>query len=712
VKFLSVCSGIEAASVAWNPLGWEAVAFSEIDPFPCALLAHRYPHVPNLGDMTKFREWPDDLNPDLLCGGTPCQSYSNAGLRKGLADPRGNLMLTFAAIAAKYRPRWLVWENVPGVLSSNNGRDFAAFLGLLTGQHVEPPAGGWGKSGFLSGIADAYGVAYRVLDAQYAGLAQRRERVFVIGYLGDWRPAAAVLLERHSLCGDPAPSRGARQGATDRADERIDAGGGCVARLDLIPEVSGVLGGSSQSGGFRTTDLDNNGAWIPVETAVQVFGGNNTAGPIDVAPACRAHGTFHYDFESEAFLTGAAPMAIPLQEVGKRTGISTTDIRAGIGIGEDGDPAYTLQAGAQHGVATPMVFQERGREGGRVVEVGGEVAYALTAPAGGGRHSEMNVLAPIGFQAEMSGTQVATAQPTSPTLGAKNRMAVAFKASHFTRGKDGAPNELVPALSADADKGDQDSLVLAPYNTGDSHGSSKEAGPIEALRALQAAIGEEAFYWWSVGVNDSLRAPQVLRPDVHGGSVRREASEGKRGMGDCALSREEDMPAGPMREMHEAGRERRAPQGRGLAEQFARELDAALQELPPQGAQPAWLVQCLRRRGEGPGLLQPPLHPVPRGETPAMAVRRFTPLECELLQGFPPHYTLVPYRPRRAKDFDAWFAYLAARVKGLTEEQALQLAADGPRYKAIGNSWAIPCVRWLGERIEMVENALGGAAKD
>jgi len=194
MRFLSVCSGIEAASVAWQPLGWKAAAFSEIEPFPCSVLAHHYPDVPNLGDMTKFKDWPDDLSIDLLCGGTPCQSFSVAGLRKGLDDPRGNLMLTYGAIAARHRPRWLVWENVPGVLSSNEGRDFGSFLGLL------------GQLG--------YGFAYRVLDAQYFGVPQRRRRVFVVGCLGDWRSAAAVLFERHSLSGHPAPRREAGQVVT------------------------------------------------------------------------------------------------------------------------------------------------------------------------------------------------------------------------------------------------------------------------------------------------------------------------------------------------------------------------------------------------------------------------------------------------------------------------------------------------------------------
>jgi DNA (cytosine-5)-methyltransferase 1 len=145
MNFLSVCSGIEAASVAWAPLGWSAVAFSEIEPFPCALLAHHYPNVPNFGDMTKFKDWPDDLSVDLLCGGTPCQSFSVAGLRKGLDDPRGNLMLTFLAIAQKYEPRYIVWENVPGVLSSNGGRQRAARKfrrrrqGACSGFHASAP---------------------------------------------------------------------------------------------------------------------------------------------------------------------------------------------------------------------------------------------------------------------------------------------------------------------------------------------------------------------------------------------------------------------------------------------------------------------------------------------------------------------------------------------------------------------------------------------
>lgn len=199
MKYGSVCSGVESASLAWEPLGFKPVFFSEIEKFPSAVLKHHWPQVPNLGDMTKFKEWSNEPI-DILVGGTPCQSFSIAGLRKGLDDPRGNLMLTYLAIADKYRPAWVVWENVPGVLSSNGGRDFAAFIT------------GLGQLG--------YGVAYRVLDAQYFGVPQRRRRVFVVGHLGNWQPAAAVLFEFNSLRGRTQSSRKTRKGKSTTPIEK------------------------------------------------------------------------------------------------------------------------------------------------------------------------------------------------------------------------------------------------------------------------------------------------------------------------------------------------------------------------------------------------------------------------------------------------------------------------------------------------------------
>ena len=191
MNYLSVCSGIEAATVAWHGLGWNPVGFGEIEKFPSEVLAHHYPDVPNFGDMTKYKEWNINGTIGLLVGGTPCQSFSVAGLRKGLTDPRGNLALTYCGILDHFRPKWFVWENVPGVLSSGKGRDFGSFLGAL--------------------VELGYGFSYRVLDAQHFGVAQRRRRVFVVGHLGDWRPTAKVLFESESLCRSSQKSRESRK---------------------------------------------------------------------------------------------------------------------------------------------------------------------------------------------------------------------------------------------------------------------------------------------------------------------------------------------------------------------------------------------------------------------------------------------------------------------------------------------------------------------
>ena len=316
MKYLSLCSGIEAATVAWHPLGWEAVAYSEIERFPSEVLAYHYPHTPNLGDMTKFKEWNLGTNVDLLVGGTPCQSFSVAGLRKGLDDPRGNLMLTYLAIADKYRPRWLVWENVPGVLSSNGGKDFGVFLGAL------------GELG--------YGFAYRVLDAQYFGVAQRRRRVFVVGYLGDWRAAAAVLFERHSLQGHPAPSREKREGVAASV-------------------ASGVASGSDPDL-MSTLCAKDNEKW----------------------------GCNQWVNEGKAVIQ---PIALAENTIGRQPQ------NGGNGDGfTDGGPMYTLNATGVHGVAQPIGFESSRRDGVRLYD---GVSNTLQAFAGTGGGNSPMVAQPI-----------------------------------------------------------------------------------------------------------------------------------------------------------------------------------------------------------------------------------------------------------------------------------------------------------------------------
>lgn len=279
MKYGSVCSGIEAASKAWEPLGWKPAWFSEIEPFPSAVLAHHWPEVTNLGDMTKIADAVragDVEAPDVLVGGTPCQAFSIAGLREGLSDDRGQLTLSYVelanAIDAKRRERGepesiIVWENVPGVLSSKDNA-FGCFLAGLAGESSElQPAGGkWTHAGCVSGPERV--IAWRVLDAQFFGVAQRRRRVFVVASARKGFDPAAVLFELNSVRRYSAPRR-----ETQKA----------VAALTAR--------------GVGTCGADDNQAQAGHLIA---FGGGNTAGHIDVATACTAHG-IRLDFDTETF---------------------------------------------------------------------------------------------------------------------------------------------------------------------------------------------------------------------------------------------------------------------------------------------------------------------------------------------------------------------------------------------------------------------------
>ena len=253
LRVASVCSGIGGAELAFDDA--VHVFASEIEAFPRAVLRHHYPDLHIHGDFTTITA---DAGPvDVLVGGTPCQSFSVAGLRGGMADERGNLALEYLRLADRLRPTWVLWENVPGVLSSNGGRDFGAFVG---------------------GLAElGYGWAYRILDAQYFGLAQRRQRVFVVGCLGDWRRAAAVLFEPSCLRGHPPPRREAGQRAAPTLASRATAGGGLGTDFDLDGGL--VAFDARQSDVIQYGDmagpLDTDGHSVAVS-----YGGNNTSGSL------------------------------------------------------------------------------------------------------------------------------------------------------------------------------------------------------------------------------------------------------------------------------------------------------------------------------------------------------------------------------------------------------------------------------------------------
>lgn len=357
MRYLSICSGIEAATVAWHDLGWTPLAFSEIEPFPSAVLAHHYPNVPNVGDMTKYKEWNLGQSVDLLVGGTPCQAFSVAGLRQGLADARGNLTLTFVEMADHFDPEWIVWENVPGVLSSKDNA-FGCFLaGLCGADDPFVPNGKWASAGVVSGPKRT--VAWRVLDAQFFGVAQRRRRIFVLAVRGarNWRAASALFPIGESMYWDTAPSRETRKVAPT-IPSRSSAGGGLGTDFDcdggLIQtfdrQSSGEYGTQSLASTMSARDYKSPsdlvsygipGNWIG---RAPENGGNAVEPMHDVAPCLTKtdqHGVAHPTPINTM-------VALRHEALGRGTGF---------GIGEPGDPAYTMTKGHSHAVYHGMAVR-------------------------------------------------------------------------------------------------------------------------------------------------------------------------------------------------------------------------------------------------------------------------------------------------------------------------------------------------------------------
>jgi DNA (cytosine-5)-methyltransferase 1 len=352
MNYLSVCSGIEAATVAWHDMGWKPIGFSEIEKFPSQLLQHHYPHVTNYGDMTKFKEWKLNDTVGLLVGGTPCQSFSVAGLRKGLEDPRGNLMLTYLGIADHFKPKWLLWENVPGVLSSNGGEDFACLL---------------------KGMAElGYGFAYRVLDAQHFGVPQRRRRVFVVGCLGDWRSAAKVLFESESMCRDITPSRQKRKETTAFTTSSF---GNYSEGVGTIRANGGDIGGGSENlyvppiaHCLQTTSNDYSRA-DGFNMVTQVYETHPTDSRVkEMGDVCQTI--------TSRWGTGGGN--VPIALAGNTIGRQPMNGGNGNGFTENG-PMYTLTKTDVHGVAFPISWDSelnpnidkmgtlmRGGQGGRM----------------------------------------------------------------------------------------------------------------------------------------------------------------------------------------------------------------------------------------------------------------------------------------------------------------------------------------------------------
>ena len=362
MRYISLFSGIEAATVGWHDFGWTPVAFADFDEFPSAILEHHYPTVPNVGDVLKH-DWTQYRGKaDLIVGGSPCQSFSAAGKRLGMDDPRGNLALHYLRIVRDIQPKWFIYENVPGLLSSNEGEDFATFLGEM--------------------VKLGYGFAYRVLDAQYFGVPQRRRRVFVVGCAdGDWRSSAAVLFDEKSLCGNLASSKPKRKGSSLFSQESVGSEGGELGRGRGIVHCEKV-GPTMTSSGPPYARTGNarveHEALVVQKTMFENHASDARIKEVDVCPTLRARlgtgggnvplvkeeiGFSHTQgldcqpstkhFPTLRAEGNGAAVSIPIHDKATRfkgggKGRNNDGASNFLGVGDETDPMYALTTGDQH----------------------------------------------------------------------------------------------------------------------------------------------------------------------------------------------------------------------------------------------------------------------------------------------------------------------------------------------------------------------------
>ena len=676
MTYATVCSGIECMSAAVAPLGgWKPVFFSEIEPFPCSLLKHRYPTVPNLGDMTKItaerigdeEKWRITNGTDVielagrlgcLAGGTPCQDVSVAGKRAGMAEgsgTRSSLAFHFARLCRELQPRWVVWENVPGVLTSNGGRDFAHFIRSI------------GECG--------YSLAYRTLDAQWVrvdglprAVPQRRRRVWLVGHLGDsWRTPAEVLFEPQGVRGDTPPRRIAGQGFTreagvgfegaDRPVPTNSNGGDVMPALTARDLEARMTGQADRSGGYvmqpsgfdpyepggvKSDSPEVSGALVngssPGFHNAVCFENHQTDArtqEVDVAPTM---GATH-----NAQAANNNPLVVAIDMDKNKPTNADKPVRkggAGFGVSEKG-ASYTLTARDQHAVAYAIdsmgsnaMKSKNPKSGCREVECAPTLTTVDSAPV---KHQGGTAVVAFLPGNSKKARSIAADEEVSPTLmrtqgESGNKVAVAAECVgvfDMEAGKSGARTDtsgVSPTILAlhgtdphavcigfNAEPGTH---VQTPHeNLGDTLAVSHKCGVAIGLDRASFNQGKNAKFGFSV---EEECAPTVVSKGP--GAVSFEPGIAKR---------------------------------EGAPHRFSDEVTSTL------------------RSDMGDNL-------------PAVAVdyivRRLTPLECERLQGLPDGYTLIPHRGKPAEE-----------------------CPDTPRYKALGNGWAVNCARWICQRIQKHE---------
>lgn len=584
MRFGSVCSGIEAASVAWEPLGWAAAWLSEIEAFPSAVLAHHWPEVPNLGDMTDL---PDRVAageveaPDVLVGGTPCQAFSVAGRRESLADARGNLTLTYVELADAIDdkrnergdpPTIIVWENVPGVLNTKDNA-FGCFLAGLAGEDVplQPPGKRWTNAGLVLGPKRA--VAWRILDAQYFGLAQRRRRVFVVASARNGFDPSQVLLEFDGLRRDTAPRREAGQ----ETPRNAGPGAAGASHWDAVTNPHPTLNQSHNTDGIGASNQEvfsqRGSEFVSDRSSAMTFD-RQSSGEYGTQPVASTVAARDYKCAADLVVERAAALAQNTRNEARLVG---------------GDGSLVGALATQPGMKQTSYV---------AVSTGGDIAHTLNTANNGKGCSEDGTgrgVPTIAFHANAQASQLPSeARDTSisDSLTCSQQAAVATIAFSSKDCSADVTEDMAPTLRAGSHTDSHANSGVPPAVTvalrGRAGGATAEVGG-EVATALRA----------SSGGGDK---PHVLATMEVAGTMKA-----------CA----------------------------GTSGGWSNSADHA-----------------------AAGYMQVDHN---------LAVRRLTPTECERLQGFPDGHTDVPYRKKPA--------------------------ADGPRYKALGNSMAVPVMAWIGRRI-------------
>jgi site-specific DNA-cytosine methylase len=613
LKYLSLFSGIEAASVAWKDLGWEPVGFAEIEPFPSAVLKHRFPNTPNSGDITKWKEW--GLTPgtvDVVCAGSPCQAFSVAGLRKGLDDPRGNLALVTLGLVEFLKPKWFIWENVPGVLTAQSGSAFGAILTAL------------GDIG--------YGWSYRVLDAQHFGVPQRRRRVWLCGYrdpvtgAADWRPPTAVLSFSESLRWNPAKSFKKRKSPAGDATGSPGADG--------VPSTDPA--GCWWDGGQVSQTLDavlSKGQTMPEKNRF----------PAVLQPVSHWNGGPHPTLNQSAKASGAI-------------GYSNQELFSQGGGGlVPGDPTAFRKSKRAQSASDDETWVDDGK------------ANTLNNFDLGDTRTTHAVVQPTAFSFDSLASN--SMKSSNPHSGCRE-----VDVSKTLDTTNPSPNKNQGGIAI------VEQLPQGFSIREDSNNNTFHAKPVDVshcVTSLQPSPqSQHAQNFIVEGVQH--QAPGDVAPTV--------TSSGP----PYSRTGNERVEADALAITFQPGNLRRDA-GAEPSTTTVTTLKATMGDQMPHVAQVTngdVIMENNRRDGlriyEG---TSPTLQAfmgtggcnVPMIQ-PAMAVRRLTPTECLRLQGFPDDWTKIPW-------------------KGKSPEEC----PDGPQYKAAGNSWAVPCARYIGERINMVE---------